>query len=354
MKKTSLYEHHVQLKAKMAPFAGFEMPLQYSSVKEEVLAVRNAAGVFDVGHMGEFFVEGPDAVKFVDTIIVNEFANTDDNKAVYSPLCRDDGSVVDDLIAYKVNKEKVLICVNASNTQKDWEWIGPKVCGFNCKIFNRSDDYSLLALQGPQTEEILAKLEILPKIPYYAVAEKSYLGSNVIMARTGYTGEDGFELFSDHQTIKKLWEKFMEMGITPCGLVSRDILRLEVCYPLYGHELSDEWTPIDAGLKWTVRLEKDNFIGKRFLTDYVPKYRQVKLSLEKGIPREGYKLENETGATIGWVTSGSMSVTLNKGIALGLVEKEKFPKDKKFFIRIRNNAFEAQLHTKPFVIGGHK
>ena len=356
IKKTSLHEEHLALNAKMAPFAGFDMPLQYSSVKDEVIAVRENAGVFDVSHMGEFFVTGPDAIKFVDHVITNDFKNADMLKAVYSPLCREDGTVIDDLIAYKLAEDRVLICVNASNIDKDWNWIYSKLSGFNCQMENQSDNFSLLAIQGPKAALILKNLGILKNIdfPYYSIFETSLHGENIIVARTGYTGEDGFEVFSSHAFAKDLWNKLLFNGVKPCGLASRDVLRLEVCFPLYGHELTDEVTPLDAGLSWTVKMSKEDFIGKQALSEYKPKHQLVKLSLDRGIPREGYNVLNAAGEKIGFVTSGTMSVVTGKGIALALVEKAKAPQDKKYLINIRNSNYEAQVHTKAFVSGGHK
>lgn len=354
--KTSLHEAHISLNAKMAPFAGYDMPLQYSSVKEEVLVVRQSAGVFDVSHMGEFFVSGPEAIAFVDFLITNDFQNAEMKKAVYSPLCRENGTVIDDLIAYKLSAEKVLICVNASNIKKDWDWINSKLGSFNCKLVNHSDDYSLLALQGPKAEALLKELEFnLPSdFPYYSIAELTHAGEAIIVARTGYTGEDGFEIFSGHNFAKKLWNDLLAKGVKPCGLASRDVLRVEVCYPLYGHEINDNLTPLDAGLSWTVKLSKNNFIGKSALIELKPKFQLVKLSLDRGIPREGYEILNSTGETVGHVTSGTMSVVTGKGIALALVEKSKIPSDKKYSINIRNTKYEANLHSKAFVTGGHK
>lgn len=354
--KTSLHEEHLALNAKMAPFAGFDMPLQYTSVKEEVLAVRGSAGVFDVSHMGEFFVTGPEAVDFVDYLLTNDFKNAEMNKAVYSPLCREDGTIIDDLIAYKLSANNILICVNASNIAKDWEWINSKLGDFDCELTNQSLDYSLLAIQGPKAEFVLKNLGlgIDDSFSYYSVKEFELDGENLIIARTGYTGEDGFEIFSSHDFAISLWKKLIFNDVKPCGLAARDVLRLEVCFPLYGHELSDAITPLDAGLAWTVKKAKEKFIGKTTLQDYKAKYQLVRLSLDKGIPREGYDVENAQGEKIGSVTSGTMSVVTGKGIALSLVEKAKMPEDKKLFINIRNNKYEAILHTKAFVSGGHK
>ncbi|MBL6988584.1 MAG: glycine cleavage system aminomethyltransferase GcvT [Bacteriovoracaceae bacterium] len=356
IKHTSLHGHHTQLGAKMAPFAGFDMPLQYNSVKEEVLTVRNNVGVFDVSHMGEFFVEGREAVAAVDYLITNDFLNAEESKAVYSPLCNTRGYIIDDLIAYKISNEKVLICVNAANIQKDWQWISNNLETFDCNVYDRSAEYSLLAIQGPRTEEVFDKLEMLPAedLPYYSVRELKFEGEHIILARTGYTGEDGFEVFGSHQFITKLWDKLLANDVKPCGLAARDVLRLEACYPLYGHELSDSVTPLDSTLKWAVKLTKKNFIGKQALMDYTPKYRLVKLSLDKGIPRPSYPILNSDGQTIGEVTSGTISVVLNKGIAIARVEKDKFPENKKLFIQIRKNNIEASIHKTAFVTGGHK
>jgi aminomethyltransferase len=356
VKKTSLHDQHKRLGAKMAPFANFDMPIQYSSVKEEVLAVRNSCGMFDVSHMGEFFVKGKDAIKFVDYIIPNGFEKLEGLKAIYSPLCREDGTMVDDLLAYKIKDDLVLICVNASNMEKDWNWIKSKTGNFDCELTNKSDNYSLIAIQGPDSEKHLVDLGILEDLedfPYYSVKEKKFNNEDIITARTGYTGEDGFELFCSHEMANRLWTEFIERKVVPCGLASRDVLRLEVCYPLYGNELNDELTPLDSGLKWTVKMSKENFCGKAALENYTPKFRLAKLSLDKGIPRAGYDVLNSDGKKVGSVVSGTMSVVLGKGIATCLIERELFPKDKKFAIQVRNRAFDANYHTKPFVTGGH-
>jgi aminomethyltransferase len=356
IQKTSLHEEHLSLNAKMAPFAGFDMPLQYSSVKEEVQAVRNNAGVFDVSHMGEFLVTGPDAIKFVDFIMTNDFKKAEMLKAVYSPLCREDGTVIDDMICYKLAEERVLICVNASNIKKDWDWITSKKANYNCSLQNLSDDYSLLAIQGPKAASLLENIGLLStqNFPYYSILETTFECEKLIIARTGYTGEDGFEVFSSHAFAKKFWKQLLSLGVLPCGLASRDVLRLEVCYPLYGHELNDEITPLDAALLWTVKLDKENFIGKSALAEYKPRYQLVKLSLERGIPREGYDILNENLERIGKVTSGTMSVVTGKGIAMALIEKDKVPSNKKYLINIRNTNYEANYHTKAFITGGHK
>lgn len=353
--KTHLYDEHVKLGAKIVPFAGWDMPVQYTSVKDEVLVVRNSVGVFDVSHMGEFFIEGQDAEKFADYLVTNDVLNAATGKAVYSPLCRENGTVIDDLIVYKLSPGRVMICVNASNIDKDFEWMKSQHKGFNCTLTNRSADYSLLALQGPKSYEILKPiLKELPEIEYFSVFETQLDNHAVIVARTGYTGEDGFEIFSSHEGIKSLWQKFIDAKVTPCGLGARDVLRLEVCFPLYGHELNDELTPYDAGLGWSVKLTKTNFIGKAALESKPSRYKLVKLVLDKGIPRENYPVQNAANEVIGTVSSGTMSVITGKGIALARIENSKVPADEVFFVDIRNRMYPAQLVKKPFVTGGHK
>lgn len=349
--KTHLYDEHVKLNAKIVPFAGWDMPVQYTSVKEEVMAVRSAVGMFDVSHMGEFFVTGPDASKFANYLLTNDILAAEAGKAIYSPLCREDGTVIDDLIVYKFSNERLLICVNASNIEKDFTWMQSKIAGFNCELINKSNDYSLIAVQGPKTYETLKNVfPELEDISYFSVIESG----SFIFARTGYTGEDGFEVFGSHQDIIDLWSKLLSQGVTPCGLASRDVLRLEVCFPLYGHELDNNATPYDAALGWTVKLNKENFIGKDALSQKPAKYKLVKLMLDKGIPRDGYPVVNAQGESIGVVTSGTMSVTINKGIALARIEVDKVPSDDIFFIDIRNKHYPAQLTKKSFVTGGHK
>ncbi len=353
--RTSLFDEHVRLSGKMVPFAGWEMPVQYTSVKDESIAVRNHVGVFDVSHMGEFFLEGKDAEAFADYLVTNDIMGAPTGKAIYSPLCREDGTVVDDLIVYKLSPGKVLICVNASNIQKDFEWMKSKHQGFQCTFTNKSDDYSLLALQGPKSYPILKSLlKELPEIEYYSVFETQLGSEAVIVARTGYTGEDGFEIFGSHNAIKSLWASFMTAGVVPCGLASRDVLRLEVCYPLYGHELNDEVNPYDAGLGWTVKGSKTKFIGKDALSTKPAKFKLVKLTLDKGIPREGYPVVNAAQEVIGVVTSGTMSVTTGKGIAFARIELSKVPKDENYQIDIRHKYYPATQVKQPFVTGGHK
>ncbi len=356
--KTALFEEHLALNAKIVNFAGWEMPIQYKNLKEEVKAVRENVGVFDVSHMGEFFIEGPQTLDFVDYLLPNNIKAAEANKAIYAPLCREDGTVIDDLIVYKLEAEKVMICVNAANIEKDYSWISKQIEKYDCILSNHSDDFSLLAIQGPQTFNILKSLNLgfeIKDIEYYSIQKESDQdGSSVYFARTGYTGEDGFEVFGSHKFIKALWSQLIKAGVAPCGLGARDVLRLEVGYPLYGHELNDEITPLDAGLKWTIKFAKADFIGKKALEAYTPQYQTIKIILDKGIPREGYPVENQTGEIIGQITSGTMSVVLGKGIALARVKKELYNSQDEIFVDIRGKKYKTIISKKPFVAGGHK
>lgn len=355
LNKTSLHKQHLELKAKMVNFGGWDMPIQYQNLKEEVIAVRENIGVFDVSHMGEFLVEGEQALEFVDYMVPNDIDGAEVGKAIYSPLCREDGTIIDDLIVYKVSPSKLFICVNAANIEKDFSWFQSKASSFNCELKNLSDEYSLLALQGPNSFKILSEIiKELEDIEYYSIQTLNQADLFSFVARTGYTGEDGFEIFGSHTYITKLWNQLIEKGVKPCGLGARDVLRLEVCYPLYGNELNDEITPLDCGLKWTVKFNKQKFLGKETLESYHPKYRLLKLSLEKGIPRSGYSVEDEKGNVVGTVTSGTMSVTAGKGIALARIEKNKYQDEDKLNINIRGKLYSAEINKKPFVTGGHK
>lgn len=355
LKKTALFDLHHGLNAKMVPFAGFEMPVQYSSVKDEVLSTRQEAGIFDVGHMGEFFVEGPETNEFIDYIITNDFLHAPIGKAVYSPLCREDGTIIDDLIAYKLSEKKSLLCVNAANIEKDFDWVSLHAKKFDVNLTNESDNFSLLAIQGPSAQIALLNIPMLKEaasLDYYGV--KVLEKNNLIVSRTGYTGEDGFEIFCTHATAIELWTNFISQGVRPCGLASRDVLRLEVCYPLYGHELDDKTTPFDTGLKWAVKMKKKDFLSKSFLENYQPIFSLEKIILPKGIPRAGYSLCDQEMRDVGEITSGTLSPVLGKGIALCRVNKSLFQNARELYVRIRDKNYCAEKHTGPFVKGGHK
>lgn len=356
LKKTSLHQKHLDLKAKMVDFGGWEMPIQYQNLKEEVVAVREKIGVFDVSHMGEFHVSGRQALDFVDYLVTNDIKSAAPLKAVYSPMLNSDGGIIDDLIVYKFSDTDIYICVNAANIEKDFAAMSQHKDKFDCEFKNLSGLYSLLAIQGPQSFSILKELITeLNDIDYYSVQKlNSQDDIRNFAARTGYTGEDGFEIFGSHKYISDLWEKLMQASVQPCGLGARDVLRLEACYSLYGNELNDDLTPLETGLKWTVKMDKTSFVGKEALQEKDPRYRLLKLSLDKGIPRAGYKVEDDQGEEIGVITSGSMSVTMGKGIALARINKNLYEDSKKLNINIRNKIYPAVVNKKPFISGRTK
>ena len=353
MNKTCLYEHHKALGAVMGPFAGYHMPLRYAGVRPEVEAVRTGAGLFDVSHMGEILVEGVDAVMAVDYLLTNDFMAAPMGKAVYSPMCDDEGGIIDDLIAYKLNEFTVLLCVNAANKEEDARWIEAKTAFFNVSFSDASDIFSLLALQGPRARAIAEAVGlVVPKGTYEAV-ELGPTGATIV-ATTGYTGEDGLEVFAFREEIIRLWEALVEQGAVPCGLAARDTLRIEAGYPLYGCELSRETTPWEAGLSWTVKFSGRDFIGQEALGHREARFRVLGLSLDKGIPRAGYLVVDSAGREIGRVTSGTYSPSLGRGIALASVEKKNLPEDGVFRVKIRDKLFEARRQDGGFVKRGDK
>ena len=350
MKKTSLYENHVELGAKIVPYAGFNMPVQYKSVKEEILSVRNKCGVFDVSHMGEFLIEGTDASKAMDYMIPNDFINLPVGKAIYSPLLNEEGGILDDLIAYKLSENKVLVCVNAANIEKDYAWFEKNLEPFNISLKNESDNFSLIALQGPQSEIHLKKLSFIKDLS----PMKNYEVINhegLIIAKTGYTGELGFEIFGDHKTITKIWDELNENEVTPCGLAARDTLRLEVCYPLYGQELNEQVGPLESNLGWTIKLEKKgDFIGKESLKKATKNTKLIKLKMNKGIPRQGSKIiQLKNNEEIGEVTSGTYSPTVGCGIAMARVKNSYKIQDGDLLIEIRSKQYPAEVVKKNFL-----
>lgn len=350
-KKVPLHQEHVNLNAKMLDFAGFEMPIQYSSVKQECNAVRTNVGVFDVSHMGEFMITGDEAELFVNYLITNDIEKLANNKAIYSPICNTSGGIIDDLIAYKFSPSEILLCVNASNIQKDFDWITSHIHNFNCKIENQSNDFSLLAVQGPNAIEVLDEIfnVDLKAVPKFGCIKKTIENSEYIFARTGYTGEDGMEVFMKNTSSSKVWSMLMDKKVTPCGLASRDVLRLEAGYPLYGQELNDESTPFESGISWTVKMNKGNFLGKESLEKRDQNLKLIKMTLDKGIPRWQYDVLDDSGSKIGYVTSGTMSFAINKPVAMALVEVEKFKKTNEIFIEIRNKKYIASLVNGSFL-----
>lgn len=358
-KKTALFDKHVSLGAKMVPFAGFEMPVQYSGVTEEHFAVREKVGIFDVSHMGQFFVEGPSAKDLLQYVTTNNVDALEDGKAQYSCLPNGNGGIVDDLIIYKMEDEKYFVVVNASNIEKDWNHISKYNEKFGAKLTNASDEMSLIAIQGPKATETLQKLTDtqLSDIPYYHFTVGTVAGvSDVIISNTGYTGSGGFEVYFKNESAEKIWDSLTqagdEFGLIPCGLASRDTLRLEKGFCLYGNDIDDTTSPLEAGLGWITKFDKD-FVDKEFLAKQKEEGVTRKLvgfeMQERAIPRHDYLVVDADGNEIGKVTSGTMSPMKSVGIGMAYVSKPHFKTGSEIFIQIRNKNVPAKVVKLPFV-----
>jgi aminomethyltransferase len=357
LKRTPLYEQHVALGARLVEFGGWEMPVQYSGIMEEHRAVRTQAGLFDVSHMGEFKIEGPDALAFLQHLVPNDVSRLAMNQALYTQLCLPDGGTVDDLIIYHLADNHYMLVVNAANIDKDFAWVVQQAKGFDVQVTNQSDTTALLALQGPEAQAILQPLtEVdLSTIRYYHCAPGMVDGINCIISRTGYTGEDGFELYCASADASKLWDDLLaagkERGLLPAGLGARDTLRLEAGYCLYGHELDEQTNPLEARLGWTVKLNKDEFIGRDALLkvkDQGPKRKLIGIEMiERGVCRGGYTLY-EDEQHIGTLTSGAPSPTLNKNIGMGYIEASHAVDGKTVYVDIRGKRTAALIVALPF------
>ncbi|NNC45704.1 MAG: glycine cleavage system aminomethyltransferase GcvT [Winogradskyella sp.] len=348
------------LGAKMVPFAGFNMPVQYEGVNIEHETVRNAVGVFDVSHMGEFLVEGPNALQLVQKVSSNDASKLTVGKAQYSCLPNDTGGIVDDLIVYRLKEDTYLLVVNASNIDKDWAWITSKN-DVDAQLRNISDHYSLLAIQGPKAVEAMQSLTShdLSSIAFYNFVISDFAGiEHVIISATGYTGSGGFEIYCKNSEVKQIWDSVLEagkpFGIKPIGLAARDTLRLEMGYSLYGNDIDDTTSPFEAGLGWIVKFTKV-FTNSEKLSDAKKKILNRKLVAfeldEKGIPRSGYDIVDSNGKPIGKVTSGTMSPSLKKGIGLGYVAPVFSDYGSKIHIQIRKNKVPATVVKLPFYKG---
>jgi len=336
MKRTPLHDFHVRNGAKMVPFGGFEMPVQYSGIVDEHMAVREAAGLFDVSHMGEVLCTGPRAQEFIQNLVTNDISKLYDGKALYTVMCRENGGIVDDLLIYRVNEESFMIVVNASNIEKDFNWMVSNN-PMKAELENVSDDMALLAIQGPKAHEIVQKLTDLDlsTIEYYhfvVPTPGSFLGAKkAVLSHTGYTGESGFEIYCENDKAEVIAAALLEAGrddgLVLAGLGARDTLRLEAGFCLYGNDISDDHNPLEAGLSWVTKLDKVDFIGKDALVKIKEKglsRRRICFQMtERGIPRSGYPIVNDKEEVIGEVTSGSQSPILAAGIGIGYVENEK-------------------------------
>jgi aminomethyltransferase len=361
MKVTPLNQLHKELGARMVEFGGWEMPVQYAGVIEEHLAVRGSAGLFDVSHMGEIEVIGDNALGFLQYLTTNDVARLVDGQVQYSALCYPDGGVVDDVTLYRSDARHFMFCVNAANTDKDFAWMQKVLAESGMQgvtLRNVSDDYAQIALQGPKSDQILAALTDVPldKISYYHFDKGDVAGVPTLISRTGYTGSGGFELYLRPEAAEKVWRGLTAvgapLGLVPVGLGARDTLRLEKGYALYGHELSPEISPLEAGLGWIVKLDKGDFVGRDALlsqkSNGVPR-RWVGLKMiDRGIPREGYPVFSGE-RQIGVVTSGTMSPTLKIGIGLALVETACAVLDGEVEVGVRNRRLRAGMVRTPFV-----
>jgi len=357
MKDTALSEIHAALGAKMVPFAGYNMPVSYQGINIEHQTVREKVGVFDVSHMGEFFVTGPNALSLIQRVCSNDASKLEDGQAQYSCFPNQDGGVVDDLIVYRIAVEKWLLVVNASNIDKDWAWINLHNT-MGASLENSSDHYSLLAIQGPKAIQAMQSLtqENLSAIKFYTFKMNTFAGvENVIISATGYTGSGGFEIYCKNTQVAKIWTKVLEAGadwgIQPIGLAARDTLRLEMGYCLYGNDIDDTTSPLEAGLGWITKFNKD-FINSESLK----KQKEIGVSKtlvgfelsQRGIPRQGYAIVDAQGNSIGRVTSGTMSPSMGKGIGLGYVPVALKEVGSQIHIQIRNKIVPAMVVKLPF------
>jgi len=357
MKKTPLYQIHEQLGAKIIPFAGYEMPVRYTRDKAEHLAVRSDAGMFDVSHMGEFFIDGPHALELLQKISSNDVSRLVPGKAQYSCMPNHEGGIVDDLIIYRLGEESYMVVVNAANIQKDWDWISASNT-MNANLIDRSEELALIAVSGPKAENILQQMtpSTLSELGTYYCISCELAEIPLTLATTGYTGERTFELFVPVAHAASVWNQIMETGkphgLIPTGLGARDTLRLEMGYMLYGNDINDETSPLEAGLGWITKLKKGPFNGSEAIAKLKERGIQRKLVgfeiIARGIPRSGYEIA-VNDEVVGKVTSGSMSPVLNKGIGLGYVPIEFSKPGQELQIVIRNKMVPAQVVKTPFI-----
>lgn len=359
IKLTCLHDKHLELGAQMSPFAGYDMPIQYKGIVEEHNAVRQEVGVFDVSHMGEVRVKGADAEKFVNHIFVNDVTGAPDGQIFYGMMCYENGGTVDDLLVYKVNDNEFFLVINASNIDKDVAWIIQNAEGFDVEIADESLYYGEVAVQGPKAEEVLMKLLGLPlnEIKFYNFKTFHIDDEDVIISRTGYTGEDGFEVYGSHDFTRRLWDKLMQADVQPCGLGCRDTLRFEVGLPLYGDELTADITPLEASLSMFVKLDKPEFVGKDALAAQKAegvKRRIVGLELDgNAIPRHGYPVEVD-GEQIGEITTGYRSISTGKSVAMAMINKPYDKLGTKVEVRVRKKTFPATVVKKRFYDKSYK
>lgn len=361
LKQTCLHDKHIALGAQMSPFGGFDMPIQYAGIVEEHNAVRNACGMFDVSHMGEVEITGDGAEAFVNHIFTNDVTLLAEGAIQYGMMLYPHGGVVDDLLVYKKSRNDFFLVINASNIDKDLEWIKNNSTDFDVNIEDLSDKLGEIAVQGPQSESFIESALGIPcsDLSFYTFKECDYDGEKILISRTGYTGEDGFEIYANHDIIRGFWDKLLATGnVEPCGLGCRDTLRFEVGLPLYGDELSEEITPLEACLSMFVKLDKADFIGKEAIlkqkSDGAPRKLVGLEMLDRAIPRHGYEVLNDNDEVIGYVTTGYRGISVDKSIAAALIKSEYAEKDRTLKIRIRKKTFPAKVTAKKFYKKSYK
>jgi aminomethyltransferase len=357
MRNTALTQKHIELGAKMVPFSGYNMPVQYEGVNAEHETVRNSVGVFDVSHMGEFVLRGPNALALIQKFASNDASVLFDGKAQYSCMPNGKGGIVDDLIIYRVNAEEYFIVVNASNIEKDWNWIS-SLNDLGVEMENLSDQYSLLAIQGPKAAEAMQSLTDidLSNMTYYTFQHGTFAGiENMMISATGYTGSGGFEVYVKNEDANKLWDAVFaagaDFGIKPIGLAARDTLRLEMGFCLYGNDIDDTTSPLEAGLGWITKFTKDftdsEFLAKQKEAGVTRKLVAFEM-IDRGIPRHDYPILDAAGTVIGKVTSGTMSPSMKLGIGLGYVTVDNSKLDSEIFVEIRDKGVKAKVVKLPF------
>jgi len=354
MRKTSLFQSHLSLGAKMVHFAGFEMPVQYTGVVREHLAVRHQVGLFDVSHMGEFLVSGLQAIDLIQYVFSNDVERLDIGQAQYGYMPNAKGGIIDDLLVYRIDNQSYLLVVNAANIEKDWNWLVTHNKVFGASLQNQSDQWSLLAVQGPQATSVLEKLTDtdIGSIPFFRFLQGKVAGiDQVLISATGYTGSGGYELFIPNEGVEIIWNSLIQNGAQPCGLAARNTLRVEMGYCLYGNDIDDTTSPLSAGLSWCTAFYK-NFVNKdqieKLKVTGIPQKRVGFILNERGIPRQGYLLVDKSGDDIGIVTSGTQSPSLEKGIGMGYVDRDKAEIGNIIFVVIRNKQVPARITSLPF------
>ncbi|BCU52401.1 glycine cleavage system T protein (aminomethyltransferase) [Staphylococcus auricularis] len=354
LKQTPLYQKYVDSGAKIVEFGGWAMPVQFTTIKDEHNAVRNNIGLFDVSHMGEVQIKGPEASKLVQYLLSNDTSKVAVGKAQYTALCNEKGGVIDDLITYQLDDETYVLVVNAANTDKDFDWMKSHSDDFDAEVTNVSDQYGQLAVQGPKARDLVAELvdvDVSEMQPFDFKLDVTIFDKKVILSQSGYTGEDGFEIYCDSNDTVAIWDGLLEHDVTPCGLGARDTLRLEAGLPLHGQDLSESITPYEGGIAFAAKpLIDDDFIGKSVLKDQKEngsEYRTVGLEMiDKGIPRTGYKVLDLDGNEIGEVTSGTQSPLTGKSIALAIIKRSEFELGKEILVQVRKRQVKGKIVKK--------